>query len=34
LQCNYEYKPRLQTQAYLRLLNGQLTFSAGLSYGL
>ncbi len=34
LQCNYEYKPRLQTQAYLRLLNGRLTFSAGLSYGL
>jgi hypothetical protein len=34
LQCSYEYKPRLQTQAYLRLLNGRLTFSAGLSYGL
>jgi hypothetical protein len=34
LQCNYEYKPRLQTQAYLRLLNGRLTYSAGLSYGL
>lgn len=34
LQCNYEYKPRLQTQAYLRFLNARLTFSAGLSYGL
>jgi len=33
-KVTYEAIPRLHTQLFLRSLNGNLQFNAGLSYGL
>jgi len=33
-KASYEAIPRLNTQLFLRSLNGALHFNAGLSYGL